>query len=97
MRRRKAQGISLNVVVIAAIAMLVLVILTVILIQRTGRVQDQFACSAQPDAQCMVECGGAYPIYAAQYDCRADWSGNPQRCCLADGGTENSGPSSAFN
>lgn len=95
---RKAQGISLNVVVIAAIALLILVILTVIVIQRTSRFQQGFSCEDVPGARCMEQCGGSNPIYNRQYDCPVGIGGERLRCCLANEG-ENSynGPGSAIN
>jgi len=93
---KKAQGISLNVVVVAAIALLVLVILTVIVINNTGKVQEGLACEAQPNSQCVSgdSCPDAYPIYAQQYACSAN-----QRCCIntASAGNGNEVPSSGIN
>ena len=94
---KKAQGISLNVVVIAAIALLVLVILTVIVIQRSSKIPEALTCSAQPGGECMEQCGGDHAVFASQYDCPAGLGGETLKCCLpsATEGVDN-GPSSAL-
>ena len=49
MKKRKAQGLSMNVIIIAAIALLVLVILAIIFIGRMGK-------TASTVDQCQGEC-----------------------------------------
>lgn len=46
MRSKKAQGLSMNVIIIAAIALLVLVILAVLLFQATGRTAEGTSCTS---------------------------------------------------
>jgi len=65
---KKGQGISLNVIIIAAIALLVLVILSVIFIQRAGVFSDETSGTTF----CEQTLGGACASL--------DASGNPVSC-----------------
>ena len=79
---KKAQGISMNVIIIAAIALLVLVILSVIFIGRMGRFGEQTGGCAQQGGKCYgndVGCGeGEIPFDAK---CAAE----DQMCCIRVG------------
>jgi hypothetical protein len=49
---KKAQNLSMNVIIIAAIALLVLVILAVLLFGAAGRTEEGTGCNALPNSQC---------------------------------------------
>ena len=52
----KRGELSMEVIIIAAIALLVLVILTVLILRQTGKVSDQTGCeSSATGGQCVVE------------------------------------------
>ena len=63
---KKAQGLSMNVIIIAAIALLVLVVLAIIFIGRMGKTTESIdACQGQcisgsTDADCKEELGDYY-------------------------------------
>ena len=77
---KKGQGISLNVIIIAAIALLVLVILSVIFMGRMGiwSTKSKECSSATGGAgACMEACGGEYPTPIDIYECPTG-----QQCCV---------------
>ena len=83
---KKAQGISINVIIIAAIALLVLVVLSVIYIGRMGDWGTKAAdcdnkggeCYSITDTQtCASASGGKYPTKFTGFKC----SGT-QTCCI---------------
>lgn len=84
---RKGQSISINVVIIAAIALLILVILSV-LVLRTGRtVSDGTSCESIPDATCRAEWeGNNGPCFDGETRNRgavcAQRNGEPMYCCM---------------
>ncbi len=88
---KKAQGLSMNVIIIAAIALLVLVILAVIFIGRMGtttknidKCQGQCMQSSGGDAD--ADCKGKYGTYYKRtYDPCLDGSGKSMDgyiCCV---------------
>lgn len=94
---KKAQGISMNVVIIAALALLVLVVLSVIFLSKMGVTQRGMADCRQQGGQCFskTENAGSCPTYAPkeypQWVCfLSDGSGKAdpnQICCLPAGTT----------
>ena len=56
---KKGQGISMNVIIIAAIALLVLVILAVLLLRAGGSVSEGTGCEGV-GGQCDRECDSGY-------------------------------------
>jgi len=83
---KKAQGISLNVVVIAALALLVLVILSVVFIGRMGFWGDDVNDCINKGGVCAPECGTGdaanYPTEYGVWRCDAE-SGTAKKCCIA--------------
>jgi hypothetical protein len=70
--KKKAQGLSLNVIIIAALALLVLVILAVIFMGRTGVFRRQSGDCTTLGGQCSrTGCTGDYTRKIA-YDCDLD-------------------------
>jgi len=82
---KKAQSISLNVVVIAALALLVLVILSVVFIGRMGLWGQDVNNCENKGGVCAEECGQSnavdYPTEYAVWSCK-DSGGVPQKCCI---------------
>lgn len=66
---KKAQGISLNVIIIAAIALLVLVILSIIFIGRMGRTREEVDKCETNGGICKEECTGEYEREVTAYKC----------------------------
>lgn len=83
---KKAQGISVNVIIIAAIALLVLVILSVIFIGRIGIFSSQVGDCVNKGGLCSpadVPCGAAgMPVET--YPTNINWAcPNPgEHCCI---------------
>ncbi|NQV09302.1 hypothetical protein HQ529_05620 [Candidatus Woesearchaeota archaeon] len=81
---KKAQGISLNVIIIAAIALLVLVILSVIFMGRMGTFGTESAACENKGGMCGDVCGEvdsnveAYPTPYSAWTCDEE-----QVCCIA--------------
>ena len=92
MMRTKGQGISLTVIVVAAVALLVLVVLSIIFIGRIGPFSKETAsCETQqgqcvfgdgPSA-CLTENGGNGGTYVSGSSYTCD---EGQVCCLPVGG-----------
>ena len=83
---KKAQGISINVIIIAAIALLVLVVLSVVFTGRMGIwSQESSSCEpnigrcAPPGAECGEE-GTPVADYPTEYRA-ANCPGEDQKCC----------------
>lgn len=66
---KKAQGISLNVIIIAAIALLVLVILSIIFIGRMGRTREEIDKCQTQGGVCKDLCAGEYERAVTSYKC----------------------------
>lgn len=83
---KKAQGISINVIIIAAIALLVLVILSVLLLRGGGTIVDGTSCEALPGAQCAPDCASlstGTTIFSVNTG--APCSDDTLRCCVKIG------------
>ena len=76
---KKAQGISLNVIIIAAIALLVLVILSVIFMGRMGTFGTEANDCVNKGGQCLDECGDDYPTPYTAWTCAEE----EEVCCIA--------------
>lgn len=75
---KKAQGISLNVIIIAAIALLVLVILSVIFMGRMGTFGTETNDCENKGGKCLDECDEDYPTPYSAWTCPED-----EICCIA--------------
>ena len=76
---KKAQGISLNVIIIAAIALLVLVILSVIFMGRMGTFGREASDCENKGGKCLSECDDDYPTRYTAWTCPAE----EDVCCIA--------------
>lgn len=84
---KKAQGISLNVIIIAAIALLVLVVLSVILLGRMGQFGEQSQNCENKGGRCATTCGigdaadypTPYPAWQCTKEQKEAGRGN---CCI---------------
>lgn len=84
---KKAQGISMNVVIIAALALLVLVVLSVIFLTRTGVFSRKTIDCRQNGGICVSAseaCPASYPTSYTPWKClRSDDSIDTDlRCCI---------------
>jgi hypothetical protein len=80
---KKGQGISINVIVVAAIALLVLVVLAVVFLGRFGMFSEQTSNCESQGGRCVV---GACPTGTTEYlawTCPDTSSGAGQSCCLS--------------
>ena len=83
---KKAQGISMNVIIIATIALLVLVISSVIFIGRTGQWGVQVSNCISKGGQCLVKeittpsmgCNTDYPTPYPAWSCEK----TTEVCCI---------------
>ena len=88
--RKKAQGISMNVIIIAAIALIVMIVLIAIFTGRitvfqekakTGQEQAEASICAEQGGSCSEECPEGFteltPPGVAWTDC-------PTKCCLRE-------------
>ena len=85
---KKAQGISINVIIIAAIALLVLVVLSVIFMGRMGNFSGSTKeCMLQGGACTAGNCGedpvADYPTPYGLWECTGEAKG--QSCCIKAG------------
>jgi uncharacterized membrane protein len=83
---KKAQGISINVIIIAAIALLVLVILAVLLLRSGGGISTGTSCEAISGAGCY---SGSCPDGMIRH-ATARCAGDGQTCCIPLEGDERS-------
>lgn len=84
---KKAQGISMNVIVIAIIALLVLVVLSVIFMTNTGVFVRGVVDCAQKGGQCVSineACPSNYPTEYSMWKClESDGTTNEdEKCCI---------------
>lgn len=79
---KKAQGISINVIIIAAIALLVLVVLSIIFVGRLGIFGEKAAACETVGGTCYVTCPTGTTEYTAGAKC-PDADGVTQKCCIA--------------
>lgn len=79
----RGQGISINVIVVAAIALLVLVVLAIVFLGRFGVFTAQTADCENKGGACVVgSCPtGTQPFVA--WNCPDTTGGASQSCCLA--------------
>lgn len=84
LRNRKAQGISLNVIIIAAIALLVLVILSIIFIGRMGKTREEVDRCETNGGICADDCAelGDYVREVSTYTCYTEGEVSDQKCCI---------------
>ena len=76
MKSKKGQGISFNVIVIAAVALIVLVVLILIFTGRTGKVTEGIeqatgasSCTEDLGGTCEISCDADEDEVLAQTDC----------------------------
>lgn len=80
---KRAQGISINVIVIAAIALLVLVVLAVVFLGKIGGFTSGASDCENKGGSCVVgSCPGSTITYN-NLQCPNTASGASQTCCLA--------------
>ncbi len=83
--RKKAQGLSLNVIIIAALALLVLVILAVVFMGRAGMFRrESGGCTTLGGSCSRTGCTGDYERQVA-YDCDLDGDGTANEGQAIDG------------
>ncbi|MBI1970786.1 hypothetical protein HYS47_03495 [Candidatus Woesearchaeota archaeon] len=71
-QNKKAQGMSLNVVIIAALALLVLVILSIILVGRIGKTRQATEACVNQGGTCVESvfaCQGSNSRVVSEYAC----------------------------
>lgn len=81
---KKAQGISINVVIVAAIALLVLVVLSVIFIGRLGLFSSSVGECENKGGVCVLaneNCPDDKPQPFTEWSC-PDLNEEPQKCCI---------------
>ena len=79
---KKGQGISINTIIIAAIALLVLVVLSVIFLGRTGIFAREVTDCENKGGQCFVgPCSSGLTEFRA-HRCPKTSEGAFQRCCI---------------
>ena len=71
LHNRKAQGISINVIIIAAIALMVLVIISIIFIGRMGKTREEIDKCQTNGGTCAEDCAalGEYSRETSSYKC----------------------------
>ena len=85
MRSKKGEGLTLNVIVVAALALLVLVILAIIFMGRTGMFRKESGNCANMGGSCSTKgCSGDYERKVA-YDCNLDGDTNLNEGQTIDG------------
>jgi hypothetical protein len=87
---KRGQGISMNVIIIAAIALLVLVVLSVIFLSRSGLFARETVNCRQNGGVCVDNdeaCPGTHPISYFSWKClKADNSVDTELKCCIEGG-----------
>ena len=81
---KKAQGISINVIIVAAIALMVLVILSVIFIGRLGIFSESVADCENKGGKCVLtadDCPPDYPQPYSGWKCPKEGE-EEQKCCI---------------
>lgn len=88
---KKGQGISLNVVIIAAIALIVMVVLIMVFTGKIGTFTKETASCDSQGGSCVSDidgCEGDFEKKMAKYICDEDGDGEPDDdlvCCLSVG------------
>lgn len=73
----KGQGLSMNVIIIAAIALLVLVILAVLLFRQSGNITQATSCGGSVyNGECKMRCGSS-EVPLPEGSCPQE-----QKCCV---------------
>lgn len=90
MRSKKGVEISINAIIVAVIALLVLVVLAIIFTGRLGGFSQQAAACATKGGLCAPECGSdnypaakLFPTRDPTTVCPQSSQGEAQSCCLA--------------
>ncbi|MBN1175304.1 hypothetical protein JXA48_01535 [Candidatus Woesearchaeota archaeon] len=78
---KKGTELSMNVIIIAAIAILVLVILAMFVFRSSDRVDKGTGCTSL-SGSCLPMCGGDYPLHNAGFDGSC---GTGSICCMPIG------------
>ena len=92
MKYNKAQGMPINVVIVAALALIVLVVLLVIFSGSIGKTAENIGSCTTKNGMCADKlggkCGGDYPIpLFVSSDCK---DSDPKNlCCIRIGSGEN--------
>lgn len=84
-KMKKAQGISINVIIVAAIALLVLVILSVIFIGRLGTFSSSVGECENKGGSCVLstdDCPEDKPTPFSEWQC-PDVDEESQKCCIS--------------
>lgn len=84
-KSKKAQGISINVIIIAAIALLVLVVLSVIFLGKLNVFGEQTASCETQGGQCNVGICNPGQIKYPVWSCDNTPAGAAQVCCINAG------------
>lgn len=79
MKSRKAQGLSLNTIIIAALALIVLVVLSVIFIGKTNQFSQEVKDCRNKGGKCFDACG---IDDAEDYPTRIASCSEEQDCCV---------------
>lgn len=80
---KKAQGISMNVIIIAAIALLVLVVLSIIFLGRIGDFSETTIDCEANGGRCLDSCGEpGYEDYSLPYGSWTCGVDDPRTCCI---------------
>jgi len=78
----KAQGISINVIVVAAIALLVLVVLSVMFVGKIGIFSGKSVSCSDQGGSCQIDqCPAGMRQYTA-WSCPKTAEGADQKCCI---------------
>jgi len=86
--KKRGQGLSMDTIVIAAIALLVLVILALIFTGKIGKTRVEMDKCDTQGGKCVataVECSSEYQKVVSSYSC-PDIDGQKQLCCVSIGG-----------
>ena len=78
----KGQGISINVIVIAALALLVMVVLAILFISKVGTFGVQSGDCGNKGGSCFVNACPTNMLMYTGYNCADTASGGKQICCL---------------
>jgi hypothetical protein len=85
---KKGVEISMNVLIVAAIGLLVLVVLSIIFLGRIGTFSKSTADCAVQGGKCAIECGSVdfgtqnMPSANPTITCSAAATGEAQKCCI---------------
>lgn len=87
--RKKAQGLSINTIIIAAIALLVLVVLSVIFIGKLGKTRTEMDRCETNRGTCVfdigTECSGTYDTVRYDLACNLDGDSDYNEGAQIDG------------